>query len=239
MLGRPSSCSRNDFWPPPRPARRARTSRVPSFAPNSATATVSPVDAASTSSDVSRMTRGRSSRLAASSASSCQPPPRMTTPSRLLWIAWDCSSCEACRLMMTSVASCMSRVQRRPCGTSTMGNLRLSASSMMSAGMLSTNRVVLTKSAAASAIMTRLQNSRCRSRSPFTANIVERTISPPDSQSAMSGTSPTVTEVTRRSSPAEPASSRASLSTASSSICPTVTGMVHRRIASLYKCPVV
>ncbi len=61
---------------------------------------------------------------------------------------------------------------------------------MMSAGMFSTKRVVLTKRAAAPAIITRRQNSRCRSRSPLTANMVERTISPPESQSAMSGTSP-------------------------------------------------
>ena len=141
-------------------------------------------------------------------------------------MACDCSSCEACRLMITSVASCMSRVQRSPWGTSTMGNLRFSASSMMSAGTFSTKRVVLTNSAAAPAIITRRQNSRCRSRSPLTANMVERTNSPPDSQSAMSGTSPTVTEVTLRSRPSSPARSRASLRTGNWSICPTVTGMV-------------
>ena len=118
---------------------------------------------------------------------------------------------EACWPMITSVACCISRVQRKPSGTSTRGKFRRSAKSMTSAGIVSTKRVVLTKRAEAPAIITCRQNSRCCSTSPLRANMVESTISPPDSQSAMSGTSPTVTELMRRPRPSSPARTRASL----------------------------
>src|SRR5660397_137376 len=76
-------------------------------------------------------------------------------------------------------------------------------------GNFPANRCGFTKRAAAPADMMRAQKSCWRTGSSIRANMVERTISPPDSQSAMSGTSPTVTELTALLNPREPASTLA------------------------------